>query len=359
MQDVHVHTPAAPRRRPAFLVMTAVLVVLLVAVALVVAVQFRSLSAHGATDAAGVVRQVDAQLVQADEALSAAGTLVEKGVDAAASSSSASSASSSSSSSSTTTSSSSSSTSSGTSSTSTSSAVTSLSQLSDASRSLSEAFTIFAENKGYLAAQAGDELTGAVETAIAKRQEMLECAQAVLAASSTAQGIRADAKTVFDEMKTAATAMADSATTTSNSSSEAALAQALVYDKAAKEGFARAKAAMESCASKLSAKSSGVTSLENYLSKQMDAADALMQSDEALLRSDADAAAQHLNSYQAAADQASALEKSAPASAEELVKNVYYSLGDSGLSVMDAESRYAEAEAAAKTADEKMDAFLS
>ena len=356
MQDVHVHTPAAPRRRPAFLVMTAVLVVLLVAVALVVAVQFRSLSAHGATDAAGVVRQVDAQLVQADEALSAAGTLVEKGVDAAASSSSASS---SSSSSSTTTSSSSSSTSSGTSSTSTSSAVTSLSQLSDASRSLSEAFTIFAENKGYLAAQAGDELTGAVETAIAKRQEMLECAQAVLAASSTAQGIRADAKTVFDEMKTAATAMADSATTTSNSSSEAALAQALVYDKAAKEGFARAKASMESCASKLSAKSSGVTSLENYLSKQVDAADALMQSDEALLRSDADAAAQHLNSYQAAADQASALEKSAPASAEELVKNVYYSLGDSGLSVMDAESRYAEAEAAAKTADEKMDAFLS
>ena len=356
MQDVHVHTPAAPRRRPAFLVMTAVLVVLLVAVALVVAVQFRSLSAHGATDAAGVVRQVDAQLVQADEALSAAGTLVEKGVDAAASSSSASS---SSSSSSTTTSSSSSSTSSGTSSTSTSSAVTSLSQLSDASRSLSEAFTIFAENKGYLAAQAGDELAGAVETAIAKRQEMLECAQAVLAASSTVQGIRADAKTVFDEMKTAATAMADSATTTSNNSSEAALAQALVYDKAAKEGFARAKAAMESCASKLSAKSSGVTSLENYLSKQMDAADALMQSDEALLRSDADAAAQHLNSYQAAADQASALEKSAPASAEELVKNVYYSLGDSGLSVMDAESRYAEAEAAAKTADEKMDAFLS
>lgn len=356
MQDVHVHTPAAPRRRPAFLVMTAVLVVLLVAVALVVAVQFRSLSAHGATDAAGVVRQVDAQLVQADEALSAAGTLVEKGVDAAASSSSASS---SSSSSSTTTSSSSSSTSSGTSSTSTSSAVTSLSQLSDASRSLSEAFTIFAENKGYLAAQAGDELTGAVETAIAKRQEMLECAQAVLAASSTAQGIRADAKTVFDEMKAAATAMADSATTTSNSSSEAALAQALVYDKAAKEGFARAKASMESCASKLSAKSSGVTSLENYLSKQVDAADALMQSDEALLRSDADAAAQHLNSYQAAADQASALEKSAPASAEELVKNVYYSLGDSGLSVMDAESRYAEAEAAAKTADEKMDAFLS
>ena len=356
MQDVHVHTPAAPRRRPAFLVMTAVLVVLLVAVALVVAVQFRSLSAHGATDAAGVVRQVDAQLVQADEALSAAGTLVEKGVDAAASSSSASS---SSSSSSTTTSSSSSSTSSGTSSASTSSAVTSLSQLSDASRSLSEAFTIFAENKGYLAAQAGDELAGAVETAIAKRQEMLECAQAVLAASSTVQGIRADAKTVFDEMKTAATAMADSATTTSNNSSEAALAQALVYDKAAKEGFARAKAAMESCASKLSAKSSGVTSLENYLSKQMDAADALMQSDEALLRSDADAAAQHLNSYQAAADQASALEKSAPASAEELVKNVYYSLGDSGLSVMDAESRYAEAEAAAKTADEKMDAFLS
>ena len=356
MQDVHVHTPAAPRRRPAFLVMTAVLVVLLVAVALVVAVQFRSLSAHGATDAAGVVRQVDAQLVQADEALSAAGTLVEKGVDAAASSSSASS---SSSSSSTTTSSSSSSTSSGTSSTSTSSAVTSLSQLSDASRSLSEAFTIFAENKGYLAAQAGDELAGAVETAIAKRQEMLECAQAVLAASSTVQGIRADAKTVFDEMKTAATAMADSATTTSNNSSEAALAQALVYDKAAKEGFARAKAAMESCASKLSAKSSGVTSLENYLSKQMDAADALMQSDEALLRSDADGAAQHLNSYQAAADQASALEKSAPANAEELVKNVYYSLGDSGLSVMDAESRYAEAEAAAKTADEKMDAFLS
>ena len=336
--------------------MTAVLVVLLVAVAFVVVVQFRSLSAHGATDAAGVVQQVDAQLVQADEALSAAGTLVKKGVDAAASSSSASS---SSSSSSTTTSSSSSSTSSGTSSTSTSSAVTSLSQLSDASRSLSEAFTIFAENKGYLAAQAGDELTGAVETAIAKRQEMLECAQAVLAASSTAQGIRADAKTVFDEMKTAATAMADSATTTSNSSSEAALAQALVYDKAAKEGFARAKASMESCASKLSAKSSGVTSLENYLSKQMDAADALMQSDEALLRSDADAAAQHLNSYQAAADQASALEKSAPASAEELVKNVYYSLGDSGLSVMDAESRYAEAEAAAKTADEKMDAFLS
>ena len=91
----------------------------------------------------------------------------------------------------------------------------------------------------------------------------------------------------------------------------------------------------------------------------MDAADALMQSDEALLRSDADGAAQHLNSYQAAADQASALEKSAPANAEELVKNVYYSLGDSGLSVMDAESRYAEAEAAAKTADEKMDAFLS
>ena len=289
MQDVHVHTPAAPRRRPAFLAMTAVLVVLLVAVALVVAVQFRSLSAHGATDAAGVVRQVDAQLVQADEALSAAGTLVEKGVDAAASSSSASS---SSSSSSTTTSSSSSSTSSGTSSASTSSAVTSLSQLSDASRSLSEAFTIFAENKGYLAAQAGDELAGAVETAIEKRQEMLECAQAVLAASSTVQGIRADAKTVFDEMKTAATAMADSATTTSNNSSEAALAQALVYDKAAKEGFARAKAAMESCASKLSAKSSGVTSLENYLSKQMDAADALMQSDEALLRSDADGAAQ-------------------------------------------------------------------
>ena len=41
------------------------------------------------------------------------------------------------------------------------------------------------------------------------------------------------------------------------------------------------------------------------------------------------------------------------------MKNVYYSLGDSGLSVMDAESRYAEAEAAAKTADEKMDAFLS
>ena len=359
MQDVHVHTPAAPRRRPAFLVMTAVLVVLLVAVALVVAVQFRSLSAHGATDAAGVVRQVDAQLVQADEALSAAGTLVEKGVDAAASSSSASSASSSSSSSSTTTSSSSSSTSSGTSSTSTSSAATSLSQLSDASRSLSEAFTIFAENKGYLAAQAGDELAGAVEMAIEKRQEMLECAQAVLAASSTVQGIRADAKTVFDEMKTAATAMADSATTTSNNSSEAALAQALVYDKAAKEGFARAKAAMESCASKLSAKSSGVTSLENYLSKQVDAADALMQSDEALLRSDADGAAQHLNSYQAAADQATALEKSAPTSAEELVKNVYYSLGDSGLSVMDAESRYAEAEAAAKTADEKMDAFLS
>ena len=356
MQDVHVHTPAAPRRRPAFLVMTAVLVVLLVAVALVVAVQFRSLSAHGATDAAGVVRQVDAQLVQADEALSAAGTLVEKGVDAAASSSSASS---SSSSSSTTTSSSSSSTSSGTSSTSTSSAATSLSQLSDASRSLSEAFTIFAENKGYLAAQAGDELAGAVEMAIEKRQEMLECAQAVLAASSTVQGIRADAKTVFDEMKTAATAMADSATTTSNNSSEAALAQALVYDKAAKEGFARAKAAMESCASKLSAKSSGVTSLENYLSKQVDAADALMQSDEALLRSDADGAAQHLNSYQAAADQATALEKSAPTSAEELVKNVYYSLGDSGLSVMDAESRYAEAEAAAKTADEKMDAFLS
>ena len=356
MQDVHVHTPAAPRRRPAFLVMTAVLVVLLVAVALVVAVQFRSLSAHGATDAAGVVRQVDAQLVQADEALSVAGTLVEKGVDAAASSSSASS---SSSSSSTTTSSSSSSTSSGTSSTSTSSAATSLSQLSDASRSLSEAFTIFAENKGYLAAQAGDELAGAVEMAIEKRQEMLECAQAVLAASSTVQGIRADAKTVFDEMKTAATAMADSATTTSNNSSEAALAQALVYDKAAKEGFARAKAAMESCASKLSAKSSGVTSLENYLSKQVDAADALMQSDEALLRSDADGAAQHLNSYQAAADQATALEKSAPTSAEELVKNVYYSLGDSGLSVMDAESRYAEAEAAAKTADEKMDAFLS
>ncbi len=330
--------------------MTAVLVVLLVAVALVVAVQFRSLSAHGATDAAGVVRQVDAQLVQADEALSAAGTLVEKGVDAAASSSGASSSSS--------TSSGASSTSSSTSSA-TPSASSCLSELASASRSLSEAFTIFAENKGYLAAQAGDELAGAVETAIAKRQEMLECAQAVLAASSAAQGIRADAKTVFDEMKAAATAMADSATTTSNSSSEAALAQALVYDKTAKEGFARAKAAMESCASKLSAKSSGVTSLENYLSKQVDAADALMQSDEALLRSDADGAAQHLNSYQAAADQASALEKSAPANAEELVKNVYYSLGDSGLSVMDAESRYAEAEAAAKTADEKMDAFLS
>ncbi len=345
--------------------MTAVLVVLLVAVALVVAVQFRSLSAHGATDAAGVVRQVDAQLVQADEALSAAGTLVEKGVDAAASSSGASSSSSSSSTTTSSSSSSSSSTSSGTSSTSSStssatpSASSCLSELASASRSLSEAFTIFAENKGYLAAQAGDELAGAVETAIAKRQEMLECAQAVLAASSAAQGIRDDAKTVFDEMKAAATAMADSATTTSNSSSEAALAQALVYDKAAKEGFARAKASMESCASKLSAKSSGVTSLENYLSKQVDAADALMQSDEALLRSDADGAAQHLNSYQAAADQASALEKSAPANAEELVKNVYYSLGDSGLSVMDAESRYAEAEAAAKTADEKMDAFLS
>ncbi len=305
--------------------MAAVLAVLLVAVAGVVVAQHRLLSPRGAADAADVVRQVDAQIIRVDEVLVAAGGLVEKGVDAASSPSAAS----------------------------------CLAQLPDASRSLSEAFTVFAENRGYLAAQAGEELAGAVETAVTRRQEMLACAQAVLAASSTAQSACADVKTVFDEMKAAGVAMADSATTTSNNSSAAAVAQALVYDKAAEEGLARARASMEGCASKLPAKSSGVTSLENYLSKQEAAAAALKSSDEALLRSDADAAAQHLNSYQAAADQARALEKSVPAGAEELVKNVYYSLGDGGLSVMDAESRYVQAGEEAEAADEKMDAFLS
>ncbi len=188
---------------------------------------------------------------------------------------------------------------------------------------------------------------------------MLACAQAIISASSTAQEVRADAQSVFDEVKTAAAAMADSATTTKNSTAQAALSQALVYDRSAKEGFARAKAAMESCASKLPAKSSGVTSMENYLSKQLDAAQALMECDEALLRADADGASQHLSSYKAAADQASALEKSIPSSADELVKNVYYSLGDSGLPVMDAESRYAEAQGKVQSADEALDAFLS
>ncbi len=372
MQDAHVHTPDTTRRRPALLAMTAVLVCLLVAVAFVVVLQFRSLSPHGASSATDVVSQVKSQLSQADEALEPAGTLAEKGVDAAADSGSSASSGSSSSTTSSSGSTSGSASSSGSSSSSSSSASTSsasssstkdvashLSQLSSASRALSEASTIFTANKDYLAAQEGSELASALETAIAQRQEMLACAQSILAASRSAHAIRADAQTIFTEMKTAATAMADSATTTQNSTSEAALSQALVYDKAARESLERAKAAMASCTSKLPAKGSGVTSLENYLSKQLDAAQALQEADEALLAADADGATQHLNSYQAALDQTSALEKSIPTSADELVKTVYYSLGDSGLSVMDAESRYAEAAEKTKTADKAIDAFLS
>ncbi len=367
MQDAHVHTPDATRRRPALLAMTAVLVCLLVAVAFVVVLQFRSLSPHGASSATDVVSQVKSQLSQADEALEPAGTLAEKGVDAAADSGSSSSTASSSgstsgaasSSGSSSSSSSSASTASASTSSSTKDVASHLSQLSSASRALSEASTIFTANKDYLAAQEGSELASALETAIAQRQEMLACAQSILAASRSAHAIRADAQTIFTEMKTAATAMADSATTTQNSTSEAALSQALVYDKAARESLERAKAAMASCTSKLPAKGSGVTSLENYLSKQLDAAQALQEADEALLAADADGATQHLNSYQAAVDQTSALEKSIPTSADELVKTVYYSLGDSGLSVMDAESRYAEAVEKTKTADKTIDAFLS
>ena len=280
---------------------------------------------QGADDAVGVLRNVSAQVSVADETLTPMSKLMSQDMSDATAQESRS----------------------------------LLEQTESASQALSEAFTIFTLNKEYLSAQTTREVVDGVEDAIQQRQEMIECGELVLSSAASVAGVRDKLQSAWDDMASAAEDLTDSATTTANNTSETAVGQALTYDNSAKKSLEQAQEAVKEVSEQVQGSASALKALEAYLDKQLEAANASIAADKALLANDTEEAAENMTAYQTALDQASILSKAVPSSREDFIKNIYYALGTEELSVMDAESRYQEAAGKATEADKVVGAYMA
>ena len=324
MEDSRVHIPKR-RRRPALVVAAVVLVALAVATAALLVLSRAAFTPQGADDAVGVLRNVSAQVSMADETISPMGKLMSQDMSDTAAQEGR----------------------------------DLLAKTDSASQALSEAFTIFTVNKEYLSVQTTREVVDGLEEALGQRQEMLECGKVVLSAAVSVAGVRGDLQSAWDDMVSAAEALTDSATTTANNTSETAVGQALSYDRGAKESLERAQTTVKEVSEQVQGSASSLKALEAYLAKQLEAAEAAIAADNALLANDTEAATESMNAYQTALDQASTLSRAVPDSPDDFVKNIYYALGTDELSVMDAESRYREAAGKAAEADKVVGAYMA
>ena len=117
--------------------------------------------------------------------------------------------------------------------------------------------------------------------------------------------------------------------------------KALASDKKAKGKYEDALQAIEELAQ--AAPGCSFETERGYAEKQLQAAGEAIAADQALLDGKTKTAKQHMASYKQAANEAASIAESLPATADDLLKSIYYSLGTENLSIADAETGYAEA----------------
>ena len=172
------------------------------------------------------------------------------------------------------------------------------------------------------------------------RQDMVEYGMPLLEASLSAYELAPQVQELWQELLDGHAALnASAAHIEIGTTSE--VKKALASDKKAKENYERVLQLADGLGQAVPGYDFAAE--RSYAEKQLQAAGEAIAADEALLDGKTKTAKQHMTSYQQAATEAASIAESLPATADDLLKSIYYSLGTDKLSIADAEKSYAEA----------------
>lgn len=198
---------------------------------------------------------------------------------------------------------------------------------------------------GFLNAEDG-AVAELLSQGIGGRQAMLEYGSPLLEASLRAQELSPQVQKLWESLLDGHDALGASAAHIEVGTTPE-VKKALASDKKAKGEYEDALRAIEELAQ--AAPECSLETERAYAEKQLRAADEAIAADQALLDGKTETAKQHMTSYRQAANEAASIAESLPATADDLLKSIYYSLGTENLSIADAEAGYAEA--AQRTSD--------
>lgn len=198
---------------------------------------------------------------------------------------------------------------------------------------------------------ADGERADVLSDAIGARRDMLRYGGIVLQASAGAYDLTDEVVGTWQHFLDGVSAMQDASESVAGGTTEE-VKRALSSDRKALSHFKRASSLVEKIAS--AAPNVDLSAERGYASLQEQACEEAIASDEALLDEDAKRARKHNGAFREKSAAAAKTAKKLPATTDDLVKSIYYSLGADGVSVQEAQNSYETAAKRAAKDDRKL-----